>query len=405
MDKLFAYRAVDASGKVVKGEVQAKSQEEAMVKLKALKYTPISVEDKGKSLDGMANKEILPQKVTNRDVMIFCKQLGVMLGAGVPINTALELLIEQIENTTLRRAVNSMLTDIQKGESLSRTMRKFPKCFPPLLMRMIEAGEMSGRLDDVLARMAVHYEKEVAINRKVKKATSYPIILLVVTTIALAIIMIVVVPIFSAMYEEAGSEMPKITQIVIKVSNFMGSYWYIVLIFFIALYFGLKSYINTPAGRHWFDSLKLKMPAVKKPMAMIITARFTRTFATLSASGVPLVEAVRSSAGTTNNVIVEEAIESLTENIRKGASLSSQFPKIPFFPKMMTSMISIGEESGSLDEMLNKTADFYDGELDAAVDTLIGLMEPIAIVVMGGLIGAIVASVFIPIFGVANTIK
>lgn len=404
MEQTYKYRAIDASGKTIESEMTGKSIEEVRSKLKNLKYIPISVTEFSKAEEART-KDILPEKVKPRDVMLFCKQMGVMMGAGVPINTALDLFQQQATNKTLKATTQQVKADIQKGESLSKAMKKYPKVFPPLLLRMMEAGELSGRMDEVLAQMAEHYEREVATTRQVKKAMTYPILLIVISVIAVIIVMVAVVPIFADMYSEAGMDLPKITQIVMNISNSYIKYWYIHVLVVAVIAFAIYLLTSTPDGRRVLDTALLKMPGVKKPMQMIITARFTRTFATLTSSGVPLVEAVRSSAGTTNNVIVQEAVEGLTDNIRKGSSLGSQFAKIEYFPTMMTSMIRIGEESGSLDEMLSKTADFYDDELTAAVDQLVGMIEPIAIIVMGVMVGGIVASVFLPLFGAGKAVQ
>lgn len=404
MEQTYKYRAIDASGKTIESEITGKSVEDVRAKLKNLKYIPISVSEFSKAEEART-KDILPEKVKPRDVMLFCKQMGVMMGAGVPINTALDLFQQQADNKTLKATTQQVKADIQKGESLSKAMKKYPKVFPPLLLRMMEAGELSGRMDDVLAQMAEHYEREVATTRQVKKAMTYPILLIVISIVAVIIVMIAVVPIFADMYSEAGMDLPKITQMVMAISNSYIKYWYIHVLIVGVIAFFIYLLTNTPDGRRFLDTALLRLPGIRKPMQMIITARFTRTFATLTSSGVPLVEAVRSSAGTTNNVIVEEAVEGLTDNIRKGSSLGSQFAKIEYFPTMMTSMIRIGEESGSLDEMLGKTADFYDDELTAAVDQLVGMIEPIAIIVMGVLVGGIVASVFLPLFGAGKAVQ
>lgn len=404
MEQTYKYRAIDASGKTIESEMTGKSIEEVRTKLKNLKYIPISVSEYSKAEEAKT-KDILPEKVKPRDIMLFCKQMGVMMGAGVPINTALELFQQQADNKTLKATTQQVKAEIQKGESLSKAMKKYPKVFPALLLRMMEAGELSGRMDDVLSQMAEHYEREVATTRQVKKAMTYPILLIFISIIAVIIVMVAVVPIFADMYAEAGMKLPPITQLVMWISNSYFKYWYIHGLIVGAIAFGIYILTNTPDGRRFLDTFLLKAPGIRKPMQMIVTARFTRTFATLTSSGVPLVEAVRSSAGTTNNIIVQEAVEGLTDNIRKGSSLGSQFSKIEYFPTMMTSMIRIGEESGSLDEMLGKTADFYDDELTAAVDQIVGMIEPLSIIVMGVLVGGIVAAVFIPLFGAGKAVQ
>lgn len=404
MDRQFTFRALTADGSVQAGEMTAKSESDVVAKIRSLGHTPIKVQEKAQ-VSRQVGGSLTRQKVKLNDLKVFCKQLETMLNAGLSLHSCLVILAEQSDNKQFRLILNEVNITIQKGSSLSAAMRQFPNAFPELMVSLTEAGEKTGRLDEVMGRLAIQYEREAKVKNKMRNAMIYPAILGLVTVIAMAVIMIFVVPTFVEMFESNNVPLPGITRVVIALSTFLASYWWLILTLVILTVIFLRSYHKTPKGRRHFDKLKMSFFLVKKPMIRINAALFTRTLSTLLASGVPLVDSLVSAGETTSNLIIVDAMEEITDNLRKGGSMSKLLDESKLFPTMMTSMVAIGEESGALDEMLQKTADFYDEELDDAIQKLVASIEPVMIVIMGLLIGFLVAAVMLPIFGMANTVQ
>jgi type IV pilus assembly protein PilC len=281
-------------------------------------------------------------------------------------------------------------------------MKMFPNVFPPILINMIEAGEATGKLDEVLDRMSVHFTKENAINNKVKSAMIYPIVLLSLTVIVVGLLMVVVVPEFTGAFEDAGMELPMITRIVLGFSNSLASFWYLYLMVIGGFVLWFRTWLKTEGGRYKFDGKKLTAAVIGTPVKQIVTARFTRTLATLLESGIPVVKALTIAAETTNNVVVAESVGNATSGIKRGMSLTGELRKGDIFPQMMLSMVNIGEESGNLDALLLKVADYYDEELDAGIARLLALMEPALIIVMGLIIGSVVIAIMLPMMAMGS---
>lgn len=399
----FQYIEVDKYGKTVKGNMVAADKNEVVSNLKAKGSKVIKIEQREESSGGSKKITLFDKKVTTKDIYIFCKQMHTMLNAGMPLLSAITVLENQTENPTFKKIFLEMQLDLQKGTVLSQAMKKH-KQFPTLLLNMIEAGEMTGNLDDVLSKMALHYEKENKINAKVRSAMVYPIVLGLLSVGVVIFILVALMPMFVEMFQDAGVELPTPTKILIGASNFLVSYWYLILGIIVGAVVLFRRALRTREGKKAWDSLLIKVPAVKTSIQMIYTSRFTRTLSTLLSSGISILEAFRIAARVTNNLVVIDGIEGASEAIKKGDPVSITLAKLKLFPSMMISMISIGEESGSIEEMLGKTADYYDQELDEAITKLVAMMEPALIVVMGSIVGISVISILLPMFDMATTV-
>ena len=367
-----------------------------------LKGKPISVEEKV-----MGSKEIVlfqSKKIKLKDISLFCKQMSVMLESGIPLNNAVDILEQQATSKNLKSSLKIVSKSLKEGSQLSKAMLDQEGMFPDLLIRMVQAGEKTGKLDEVLEKMSEHYNKELKTSRQIRGAMIYPAVLAFLAVGAVLALLYVVIPSFSGIFEQSGMAMPLPTRIVLAASNFVRSYWYILFGVTGILVFLFLRYRSTEAGRYQLDRLKLNLPVIKGPMQKIVTARFASTLAILTSAGIPLVEAIESAAATTNNAVVIEKMKIANEGLQKGERLTGMITSTGLFPPMMLSMVKIGEESGSLESMLVKTSDYYEEELETAIKQLLSLLEPAMIIVMGVIIGGIVASVMLPMFELAHAV-
>lgn len=392
--KKFKYKAMKNDGTKTNGEYEANSREDVMEMITSNGYYPLKVEEVVES--ATIN---IKRKIKVKEISIFCRQMYTMLDAGVPLINALNLMSTQVTNKHLVEIVKVLEEDVRKGEMLSNSMRKFPEAFPTLLTSMVESGEASGNLDEMFLRMSTHFEKENKINNKVKAAMIYPIILACVGVAALAVVMIFVMPTFVSLFESSGSELPFATRLLIGISDFMSSHFIIVLAILIAIIVGIIIFSKTESGIYFFAKLKITFPLIKDLNRKMIVSRFTRTLSTLLASGVSLVESLPIVSAVLNNVIAEDEVLKIRERVVKGEGLSTPIEECELFPPMLSSMVRIGEESGALDDMLNKTADFYDEEVEQAIQTLTSMLEPIMIIIMGLVIGFMVIALMLPLYG------
>ncbi|MDY4078178.1 MAG: type II secretion system F family protein [Clostridium sp.] len=392
--KKFKYRAMKNDGTKTSGEYEANSREDVMEMITSNGYYPLKVEEVIES--ATIN---IKRKIKVKEISIFCRQMYTMLDAGVPLINALTLMTTQVTNKHLVEIVKVLEEDVRKGEMLSNSMRKFPEAFPTLLTSMVESGEASGNLDEMFLRMSTHFEKENKINNKVKGAMIYPIILACVGVAALAVVMIFVMPTFVSLFESSGSELPLATRILIGISDFMASHFLIVLGVLVAIIVGIIIFSKTESGIYFFAKLKISFPLIRDLNRKMIVSRFTRTLSTLLASGVSLVESLPIVSAVLNNVIAEDEVLKIRERVVKGEGLSTPIEECELFPPMLSSMVRIGEESGSLDDMLNKTADFYDEEVEQAIQTLTSMLEPIMIIIMGVVVGFMVIALMLPLYG------
>ncbi|MCR3956371.1 MAG: type II secretion system F family protein [Gudongella sp.] len=397
----YKYKAMTRSGQAIEGLFDADSEAEVVAMIKGNNYLPVKVE---RDVGSEAQLEMFSKKVKKKDLAIFCRQFFTMIDAGLGIVKCLDILELQTENKTLKKAVGTVQEDVQKGLTLSEGMEKHPRIFPSILVSMVEAGEVSGNLDAILERMAVHFEKENKIENKVKSAMIYPAALMFVSIAVVIFMLTFVMPTFVGMFTGSDVPLPGPTKALLAISDSLRNFWYIYLAGIGLLVFGTSSYIRTTDGRRNFDNLKLRLPVIKGTSAKVVTSRFTRTLSTLMDSGIPLIKSMEVVSRVVNNKVVEERLLDSIEQIRKGVPLSRSVKDVGVFPPMVDSMIKIGEESGSLDDILLKTADFYDEEVEVALTKLTTLLEPIMIVGMAIVIGFIVIAMYLPMFDMMNTI-
>ncbi len=387
-------------GKVQAGEIEAEDEQGAIAKLKAKNITVDSVKKKSES-SFLGPKK---QKITERDIVIFTRQFSTMVDAGLPLVQCLDILGKGADNKTFGEIITKVKTDIETGANLSDALRRHPKTFDSLYCNLVEAGEAGGILDTILSRLANYIEKALALKKKVKAAMVYPGAIISVAFTVVAFLMIFVIPTFASMFERGGAELPGPTAIVMHVSNFFRNQWYYIIGGPILFFFLFKRVYATERGNIEIDRVALKLPVFGMLIKKVSTAKFSRTLGTLIASGVPLIEGMDICARTAGNKIIEIAILNTIEAIKEGETIAAPLAREGVFPAMVIQMIDVGESAGALDAMLAKIADFYDEEVDTAVDGLTALLEPMLMVFLGVLVGFIVVAMYLPIFKMGETI-
>lgn len=402
----FAYVGRNRQGAVKKGELTAKTRDEAVDQLRKQQVVVTSLEEKS----GMGGKFkfSLGSGLTDKDLVVFTRQFGTMINAGLPLIQCLDILSTQSENKVLRETVGDVKNSVEAGSTFSDALKRHPKVFDDLYVNMIHAGEVGGLLDTILTRLAKHIEKAMKLKGQIKSAMVYPTAIVGVAVIIISVLMVWVIPVFAQMFlEMSGGKvgLPGPTQIVINVSNFFQSYWYAMGGAMVAAAIAIKRYYATVNGRVVIDRLLLKVPIVGDLIRKASVAKFTRTLGTLITSGVPLLEGLSICAKTSGNKVIEEELMNARVSISGGKTISEPLAKCNVFPKMVTHMIAVGESTGALDAMLGKIADFYEDEVDQAVETLTSLLEPIMMVVLGTIIGFIVIAMYLPIFTMAQAIQ
>ncbi|MFR4052858.1 MAG: type II secretion system F family protein [Clostridium perfringens] len=397
----FKYKAINSEGQRVEGSQSADSESQVREMLLSNQYYPLSIEK-----ENSKNKISFSfnRKVKLKDIAIFCRQFYVMLDSGLSIGKALNILIEQGEKPKIREALIGVNGDLKRGETLASSMRKRKDVFPNLLTSMIDAGERSGNLDIILKRMSEYYEKETKIRGKIKSAMIYPIVLGVVAIIAITFILTFVMPTFVQMFEENNVDLPMSTKMVLETSKVLGKYGIIIFLILVTAIILLGKYLKSEEGQYKLSSINLKIPVIKKLTQKIIVSRFTRTMGIVSSSGMSLVTSLEIVASVVGNKIAEKELLKVKEKVLKGEGLGDSIMKIKIFPPMLASMVKVGEEAGSLDSILDKTADFYDDELEREIQTATALIEPAMIVVMGIIIGFLLISILTPMFKMYNSI-
>ena len=391
----FSYVAVDKRGKEKRGSLEAETRERALEQLKAEGLIPVSVREQG-----ALNKEIdfsIGKKVKPRDLSVFCRQFVSITQAGVPMKEALQMLSEQTENKWLKRAISEVLLNVEKGNTLADSMRSQPDIFPPMLVNMVEAGEQSGSLEMAFSRMAVHFEKEAKLKATIKKATIYPIILVIAAIGVIAVMLLFVIPIFIDMFADLDIEMPAITMFVMNSSKWMTSHWYVVLAIIVAVVVAYKLIYKTTQGRLTIDRIKMKMPLFGKLTVNTACSQFARTMSTLLMSGISTIDALETTSKIVNNIHYTNAMLKAREEVMKGIPLSEPLEASGIFPPMVYHMTGIGEETGNVEEMLEKMADYYDEEVEMTTQSVLAAMEPIIILFMALIIGTLVIAVISPI--------
>ena len=400
---VYVWVGVDGSGRDTKGEIEARDEQTARLLLSRKKIRIKKLKTKPKDL--FENISFLQPKVKTKDIVIFTRQLSTMIDAGLPLVRGLEILASQQENPTFKKMLTQIKTDVESGSTFAEALKKYPKHFDRLYRNMVAAGEIGGILDEVLRRLSDYMEKAQALKAKVKSAMTYPIIVLAISMLVLSIILLFVIPTFAKMFADFGSALPLPTQIVINLSNFVKSYFLVMVALGVVFVFLFKKYYSTQKGRFTVDRLLLKAPVFGPLIRKVAVAKFARTLGTLINSGVPIIEALNVAAGTAGNKVIEETIKNVKASISEGRSIAQPLMNSKIFPSMVVQMISVGETTGALDAMLNKIADFYDEEVDAAVDALTSMIEPFMIVFLGGTIGGIIIAMYLPIFKMADVVS
>jgi type IV pilus assembly protein PilC len=392
---VFTYRGTNRSGGSVAGEMTASSKTELQSLLRRQQITPTKMSEKGKEF----NLPTFGGSVKAKELAVFTRQFSVMIDAGLPLVQCLEILASQQENKLFQKVLTGTRAAVEGGSNLSAAMKQYPKVFDPLYSNMVEAGETGGILDTILQRLSTYIEKNVKLKAAVKSALIYPIGVISIAAGVITLLLWKVVPIFATLFAGLGVDLPLPTKIVIGLSNFVGSiFGLLIVVGGAAAIFGLKIWYGTPQGRYLIDSLVLKLPVLGILMRKIAVARFTRTLGTLISSGVPILEGLDITARTSGNAVVEKALFQVRKALEEGKSLTEPLKDSAVFPGMVTQMIAVGEQTGAMDAMLQKIADFYEDEVDSAVKDLLTALEPIMIVFLGVVVGGVVISMYLPLF-------
>lgn len=397
----FHYSGRTNDGKTVTGNIVAGSRTEVVNALRRQHIFPVSIEKESERRRDIS-LAFSKKKVTVKDISILCRQFHTIIFAGISVIECLDILRRQTENKTLVESLDSIYEDVQTGVTLSEALRKSPKIFPELLVNMVEAGEISGQLDIIMERMADHYEKEHKIAVKLKSAMVYPIILISVSSLVIGVLLVFVLPGFVKMFEGFNVTLPLPTLILLGLGEFIRGYWWAIIIGLLMLYYFMQKSLNTAEGRLKFDGIKLKLPVVGKVNKQIATTRFARSLSTMLNSGITIIEAMEMVGKVIGNHAVNKMIEESMEGIKKGEGIAGPLDATKLFPPMLISMIQIGEETGSLNTLLETTANFYDDEIDYAIESMIALINPLILLVMAMIVGGIVVAVALPMFDMYN---
>jgi type IV pilus assembly protein PilC len=402
MAQMYQWVAETKKGRKLKGEIEAASEKIAQAQLKKRNLRILKLKPKPKDL--FANISFMQPKVTNKDIVIFTRQFSTMIDAGLPLVQGLNILAEQAENPTFKSILRQLTKDVEGGSTLAEAMKKHPKVFDSLFVNLIAAGEVGGILDTILQRLATFIEKAEDLKSKIKGALTYPIVVIAIALIVIAVILIFVIPVFQDMFASFGQALPVPTQIVVTMSDFMKGNIHWIIIAIIAIAIAFKQYRNSKSGRKVTDTLSLKLPVFGDLLKKTAVARFTRTLGTMMSSGVPILDSLEIVAKTAGNVVIEEIIYEVRGSIAEGQTIAEPLSENDVFPGMVIQMISVGEATGALDTMLGKIADFYDKEVDTAVDALTSMLEPLLMLFLGGSIGGLVVAMYLPIFTMAGAV-
>ncbi|MBL4902938.1 MAG: type II secretion system F family protein [Desulfocapsa sp.] len=399
---IYTWKGINTYGDKRKGEVEATDQSAALAHIKRLRIKSPVIKEKPKDI--FANISFFQPNVSGKDIVIFTRQLSTMIDAGLPLVQGLGILAKQQENSTLKKVLTTIKNDIETGTTFADAMRKHPKVFDDLFTNMIEAGETGGILDTILSRLAVFKEKSMALNKKIKGAMTYPTICLAISALIMVVILVFVIPVFEEMFATFGSALPLPTQIVVNMSNsFQANFiWFAMGLFL--LIFTVKKVYASEKGRKKIDAMLLRAPVAGPLIRKVAVSKFTRTLSTMLQSGVPILDALQVVAKTSGNKTIEAAIFRVADSIAEGRPIAEPLEESGVFPNMVVQMINVGESVGALDTMLSKIADFYDGEVDQAVDNLTAMIEPLMMVVLGGMIGGLVVAMYLPIFSMAGAV-
>jgi type IV pilus assembly protein PilC len=400
---VYQWVGKNRNDEVQKGEIDAVSEEAVKAQLARQRITPTKVKKKPKDL--FENVTFLQPTVKQRDVILFARQFSTMIDAGLPIIQCLDILYSQQGNATFKKMLKEIKESVEGGATLAEALKKFPKHFDSLFVNMIAAGEAGGILDSILRRLAAYMEKAAKLKAQVKGAMTYPIVTLIIAVLVLAVILVFVIPVFEEMFADFGGELPMPTQIVVAMSDMVKSKIIYIVVGLVLFVIAFKKFYGTEKGREFADEMILKVPVFGDLLRKVAVAKFTRTMGTMLASGVAILEALDIVAKTAGNKTVEKAVYTVRKGISEGRTMADPLAQSGVFPSMVCQMISVGESTGALDAMLGKIADFYDEEVDQAVENLTALIEPFMLVFLGVTIGGLVIAMYLPIFKMAGAIS
>jgi type IV pilus assembly protein PilC len=404
MPDTYNYKVRDRSGNLVNGSLMADSEALVLQRLREMGYTPIDVV-KEKQKVGQIKISFRPGHVKLKELSVFCRQFATMVNSGLPILRALAILADQTESDELAKVVTQVRVDVEQGSSLSVAMAKHPKAFNDLFVAMVKSGETGGVLDDVLLRLADVIEKEVKLRGKIKSAMTYPVAVLCLVALIMSAMLLFVVPQFKSIFDQLGGTLPFPTRMLLLMSDAVKKYWYLVIAGSVAASFAFKRFKKTEAGRARLDALKLKVPVFGSLFHKTALSRFSSTLGMLLRSGVPILQALDIVSDTVNNKVIAKAVTDTQASVREGESIAKPLGRHPVFPAMVVQMLAVGEETGQIDNMLEKVAQFYGEEVEAQVDALTSLIEPLLIAVIGGCEGAAVIALYMPMFNIIKLIK
>ena len=398
----YRYTAKDFSGKIFNGVIEADNPEAFYRTLKERSQFCLNVKEAGRQ---SMNISLTGNKLKLKDLSIFCRQFSTMLTAGLPVIKCLDILYEQTANKQFRSIILNVYEAVQRGDSLSRAMKGQKNAFPLLFLNMIEAGEASGSLDAVMQRLADQFEKDSKIQNKVSQALVYPAFLAGLTVVVVIVLLTFVLPTFLKMFSQFGGKMPITTQILLAISGALTNYWYIFIAGIILITVLWSTFLKSRSGRIMWDKFKLRLPVLGKILLIVESSRFARTLASLFSSGMPIIQSIEIVAKIMKNSYIQNGLYQVNEDVRRGVSISASVKKLNIFPLMLCSMLSIGEESGNMDDILNKTAAYYDEESDTAISKMVALLEPVMIVTLAVVVGFIIISVITPVFSIYSNIN
>jgi type IV pilus assembly protein PilC len=403
MPETYTYKARDKSGNMVNGSLEADSEGLVLQRLREMGYTPLEASKKSSGLNLEIN--LRPGRVKLKEVAVFSRQFATMVNSGLPILRALAILADQTDSKELQKAIVGVRIDVEHGSSLSGGMSKFPKAFNDLYIAMVKAGETGGMLDEVLLRLADEIENEVHLRQKIKSAMTYPVAVVGLVFLIMSAMLLFVVPQFQSIYGELGGTLPLPTRILLGMSKIFKSYWWIVLLLTVGFVQFFKRYKKTEQGRSQIDAFKLRVPIFGNLFHKTALSRFSSTLGMLLKSGVPILQAMDIVVDTVNNRVISRAVVDVQASVREGESIAKPLSRHSVFPPMVVQMLSVGEETGQVDTMLNKVAIFYNNEVEAMVDALTSLIEPLLIAVIGGCVGAAVIALYMPMFDIIKQIQ
>jgi type IV pilus assembly protein PilC len=403
MADTYTYKVRDRAGKMLQGSIEADSTTLVANKLRQMGYVPLAIDKKG----GAASKELhlFQPKAKLKDIAVFSRQFATMINSGLSLLRALSILEEQTESKALAAILKEVRIDVEKGSSLSQALARHPRAFNRLYIAMVRAGETGGVLDSVLLQLSDTIEKQVELKRKIKAAMTYPVAVLSLVLLIVTVMLLFVVPTFKDIYSDLGGTLPLPTRILLGVSNVLKKWFLLVLAGEVAFVFAFKRWIQTDTGRGAWDSFKLRMPIFGGLVHKTSLTRFSRTLASLLRAGVPILEALEITSETVGNTVVSKAVKDVQEGVKQGEPIARRLEHHKTFPPMVTQMLAVGEETGAVDTMLDKVGEFYEQEVEATVDALTSLLEPLLIVVLGGAVGGMVVALYMPMFNVIKLIQ